>query len=306
MTDDPAPSRRSTIRRKLARLIAGRDPTNGEAGTAEAPGADDLGLRVSEFGAATVGDVMTPRVDIAAVDVDASLDEVLKLFVAEAHSRMPVYRDSLDSPLGFVHVKDIVAELVEAGWSPETLSSRPLERLLREVMFVPESMPLPDILRRMQSSRMHMAIVIDEFGGTDGLVCLEDVVEEIVGDLEDEHDEVSPAAQRRGRNVWDVDGLAEIEEVEELTGLTLAVSEFEDEVETMGGLASALAGRVPAAGDAIAHPGGLSLDILAADPRRVLRIRVRPTAKTQSPADPGKGVAQLSSASASDERQTGR
>lgn len=276
---DPPP--RTNLRRRIAELIGRRPGSDATSAMALNRAGDVLGLRVSEFEEASVADVMTPRVDITAVDIDSSLDDVLKLFVAEAHSRMPVYRDSLDSPLGFVHIKDIVAELVEAGWSPETLASRPLDRLLREVMFVPESMPLPDLLRRMQSSRMHMAIVIDEFGGTDGLVCLEDVVEEIVGDLEDEHDEISPAAERRGRNTWDVDGLAEIEQVEELTGLALGVAEFEDEVETMGGLVSALAGRVPKASDSIPHPNGLALDVLAADPRRVLRVRIRPTAKPQ-------------------------
>lgn len=282
MNDAPDPPPRTNLRKRIAQLIGRRPSAAQDLTPVELQQRNAIGLRVEEFEAGTVGDVMTPRSDITAVNVEASLDEVLKLFVAEAHSRMPVYRDTLDSALGFIHVKDIVAELVEAGWSAETLASRPLDRLLREVMFVPESMPLPDILRRMQSTRVHMAIVIDEFGGTDGLVCLEDVVEEIVGDLEDEHDEVVPAAQRRGRNTWDVDGLAHIEEVEELTGLALEVEEFEDEVETMGGLVSALAGRVPQASDSIPHPNGLALDVLAADPRRVLRIRIRPTAKAQA------------------------
>ncbi len=287
MTEDPEPPPRGNLRQRIAQLIGRRNAGEALPATEGAEGGDALGLKVKEFEAATVADVMTSRVDITAVDIDSSLDEVLKLFVAEAHSRMPVYRDSLDSPLGFVHVKDIVAELVEAGWSAETLASRPLERLLREVMFVPESMPLPDLLRRMQSTRIHMAIVIDEFGGTDGLVCLEDVVEEIVGDLEDEHDEVAPTAQRRGRNTWDVDGLADIDDVEQLTGLELGVAEFEDEVETVGGLVSALAGRVPQASDSITHPNGLSLDVLAADPRRVLRVRIRPIAKITTLADTG-------------------
>lgn len=285
MNDDPEPPPRTNLRQRIAQLIGRRQAANTAVNALEPEAGDALGLRVREFETATVRDVMISRADITAVDIEASLDDVLKLFVAEAHSRMPVYRDSLDSPLGFIHVKDIVAELVEAGWSAETLRSRPLERLLREVMFVPESMPLPDLLRRMQSSRMHMAIVIDEFGGTDGLVSLEDVVEEIVGDLEDEHDDVSPSAQRRGRNTWDVDGLAEIDDVEELTGLTLEVEEFEDEVETIGGLVSALAGRVPRASDTINHPNGFSLDVLAADPRRVLRVRIRPAAKPSVLAD---------------------
>lgn len=291
MNDDSEPAPRINIRQRIARLIGRRQTQDSPPPASEVSENDKLGLRVKEFEAATVRDVMISRADITAVNVEASLDEVLKLFVAEAHSRMPVYRDSLDSPLGFIHVKDIVAELVEAGWNAETLESRPLERLLREVMFVPESMPLPDLLRRMQSSRMHMAMVIDEFGGTDGLVSLEDVVEEIVGDLEDEHDDITPTAQRRGRNTWDVGGLAEIEDVEQLTGLSLKVEEFEDEVETIGGLVSALAGRVPQASDTISHPNGLSLDVLAADPRRVLRVRIRPSAKPPAHAETTSGIA---------------
>lgn len=291
MNDEPEPPPRTNLRQLIAQLVGRRPSVDASTNAPTLEPQDTLGLRVKEFEAATVRDVMISRADITAVDVDASLDEVLKLFVAEAHSRMPVYRDSLDQPLGFIHVKDIVAELVEAGWSAETLGSRPLERLLREVMFVPESMPLSDLLGRMQSTRLHLAIVIDEFGGTDGLVSLEDVVEKIVGDLEDEHDEVAPTAQRRGRNTWDVDGLADIEDVEELTGLALSVEEFEDEVETVGGLVSALAGRVPQASDSIDHPSGLTMDVLAADPRRVLRVRIRPSPKPSALADAAQGIA---------------
>jgi CBS domain containing-hemolysin-like protein len=196
-------------------------------------------------------------------------------FAAEAHSRMPVYRDSLDEPLGFIHIKDLVAEGVRAGWSAETLASRPLERLLREVMFVPESTPLPDLLIRMQASRIHIALVVDEYGGTGGMVCLEDLVEQIVGDIEDEHDEARPRILRRGKTTWEVDGLAEIHDVERETGLPVQVADFEDEVDTFGGLVSALAGRVPQTGETIEHPRGLIIEILEADPRRVVRAKLR-------------------------------
>jgi CBS domain containing-hemolysin-like protein len=200
---------------------------------------------------------------------------VLNLFAQEAHSRMPVYRDSLDEPLGFVHIKDVVTELVRLGWNAETLASRPLERLLRDIMFVPGSTRLPDLLVQMQASRIHIALVVDEYGGTGGMVCLEDLVEQIVGEIEDEHDEAKPLVTRRGRSVWDVDGLASIVDAERETGLHLAVEDFETDVDTIGGLVSALAGKVPAAGDIIEHPGGSKFEVVDADPRRVIRVRLR-------------------------------
>ncbi len=280
MPDEPprsdAPTRRS-IRARIARLIAGPEPATGEPGLA--PGEEGapptLPERARAFETATVADVMTSRVDVAAVEIDATLQQVLELFARDAHSRMPVYHDSLDEALGFVHIKDVVAELVRKGWSEETLSSRPLERLKREIMFVAESMRLPDLLLQMQSSRIHIAIVVDEYGGAGGVVCLEDLIEEIVGDIEDEHDATVPAVQRRGRNVWDVDALTSVEDVERKTGLKLAVEAFEDEIDTIGGLASALAGRLPQVGESVEHPSGARFEVIEADPRRIIRLRLR-------------------------------
>jgi CBS domain containing-hemolysin-like protein len=274
---------RITLRERLARLIAGA-PAQPELSSAQRPPAPAaIRLRLKEFETANVRDVMTSRVDIAAVEVGATLGDVLNLFAVEAHSRMPVYRDSLDEPLGFVHIKDVVGEVVRSGWSAETLSSRPLERLLRDIMFVPGSTLLPDLLVQMQASRIHIALVVDEYGGTGGMVCLEDLVEQIVGDIEDEHDDARPLVMRRGRNVWEVDGLADIAHAERETGLPLAVEDFEDEVDTIGGLVSALAGRVPQAGDSIPHPRGPVIDVIAADPRRVIRVRVRAPRPVPSP-----------------------
>lgn len=274
-SDEPSPTIRQTLRARLARLVAG--PVTAEAEPQATAGS--IRLRLKEFETASVRDVMTSRVDIAAVEVGATLGDVLTLFATQAHSRMPIYRDSLDEPLGFVHIKDVVAEVVRTGWSEETLASRPLERLMRELMFVPGSTRLPDLLVQMQSTRVHIAIVIDEYGGTGGMVCLEDLVEQIVGNIEDEHDEVTPPVLRRGRQTWDIDGLAYIEDVERETGLALAVAEFEDDVDTMGGLVSALAGRVPQIGDSISHPRGPVIEVLMADPRRVMRLRLRATPK---------------------------
>jgi CBS domain containing-hemolysin-like protein len=218
---------------------------------------------------------MTSRIEIAAVEIETTLGQLMNIFATEAHSRMPVYRDSLDEPLGFVHIKDAVAEGVRCGWTAETLASKPLARLIREVMFVPESTPLPDLLIRMQASRIHIALVIDEYGGTGGMVCLEDLVEQIVGDIDDEHDEAPPLIARRSKSSWEVAGLATIDDVVRETGLPVKVEDFETEVDTFGGLISAIAGRVPAVGETIEHPRGLTIEIIEADPRRVIRAKLR-------------------------------
>lgn len=244
----------------------------------------EIGVRVRMFEHASVRDVMISRMDIAAIEVNATLGEALKVFADQAHSRMPVYEETLDRAQGFVHIKDVVAEIARVGMSADCLSAKPLQRLTREILFVPESMLLPDLLVQMQATRIHMALVIDEFGGIAGLVSLEDLVEQIVGDIEDEHDEAAPLILRRGRNAWEADGLADIEDFERETGLSFMVAEFRDEVDTVGGLASAIAGRVPKPGDQIVHPGGFLIDVVSADPRRVTRLRVRPApARTAAP-----------------------
>jgi CBS domain containing-hemolysin-like protein len=282
MPTDGDPRQRTSLRERLAKLIAG-----GAAAARErqhppvTPSA--IRSRVKLFETASVRDVMTSRVDIAAVDVSSTLGDVLNLFAVEAHSRMPVYRDSIDEPLGFVHIKDVVAEVVRSGWTPDTLASRPLERLVRDLMFVPESTRLPDLLVQMQASRIHIALVVDEYGGTGGMVCLEDLVEQIVGDIEDEHDEARPLVMRRGRHLWEVDGLATVADAERETGLPLTIEDFEDEVDTIGGLVAAIAGRVLGAGESIDHPRGPTIEVIAADPRRVIRVRLR-AARPQPPA----------------------
>jgi CBS domain containing-hemolysin-like protein len=274
MPSNGDPPQRATLRERLARLIAGAAaPSQDQRHAPTAPSA--IRSRVKLFETASVRDVMTSRVDIAAVDVFSTLGDVLNLFAVEAHSRMPVYRDSLDEPLGFVHIKDVVAEIVRVGWKPETLASRPLERLVRDIMFVPESTRLPDLMIQMQASRIHIALVVDEYGGTGGMVCLEDLVEQIVGDIEDEHDEARPMVMRRGRHLWEADGLAVVSDVERETGLPLKLEDFEGEVDTIGGLVSAIAGRVLAAGESVEHPRGPTIEVVAADPRRVIRVRIR-------------------------------
>jgi CBS domain containing-hemolysin-like protein len=303
MPDGPPadPLARKTFRAKLARLIAGaaEEP---QAQPHADPGAPDaspraLRLRVTEFDSATVADVMSSRAEISAIEVSATLGEALKHFADEAHSRIPVYREELDEPVGFVHIKDIVGEVARLGWGAATLECRPLDRLKREILFVTGSMRLPDLLVRMQSTRIHIALVVDEYGGIDGVVCLEDLVEQIVGDIEDEHDEAPPPIVRKGRNTWEIDALAEIDAVERETRLSLSVEEHEADVGTLGGLATALAGRVPAVGEVIEHPLGHRLEVIEADPRRIVRLKLRAAgapkpARVAERADAGHEVAQ--------------
>ncbi|MEM7768168.1 MAG: transporter associated domain-containing protein [Pseudomonadota bacterium] len=189
--------------------------------------------------------------------------------------------------MGFVHIKDVVAELAETGGvcEPSAEPERaqpPLERLHRKMMYVPASMKLPDLLVRMQSTRIHLALVVDEYGGTDGIVSLEDLVEEIVGEIEDEHDDDPVTLIRRGRQVWEADARFEIDDFEGETGLDLALPDYEDEIDTLGGVAFALAGRIPVRGEVLSHPAGIDIEIVDADTRRIRRLRLR--AKPASPA----------------------
>jgi CBS domain containing-hemolysin-like protein len=277
-TDDTP---KKSFRQRLARLIAGQaeEPVAPEKARGPDASAAAMRFRAQEFETASVRDVMLARTEIGAIEVEATLGEVLDLFASSAHSRMPVYRETLDEPVGFVHIKDVVAELAKARWSSDALAQKPLETLVRKILFVAESERLPDLLVKMQQSRIHLALVVDEYGGIDGMVSLEDLVEQIVGDIEDEHDVAPPPILRRARNVWEVDGLAQIVDVERETRLHLAVEAHEADIETLGGLAAALAGRVPEAGVVIEHPLGHRLEIVASDPRRVLRLRVKAAGK---------------------------
>ena len=236
--------------------------------------------RVIAFDEKRVFDVMIPRADICAVDQDMALDELIHEFSEAGHSRMPVYSDDLDNPQGMVHIKDLVSLLSakqdtqsaakpEASKTPQTLSD-----ITRKVLYVPPSMRVVDLFLRMQVSRIHMALVIDEYGGTDGLVTIEDLIEEIVGEINDEHDtDDGPLVRERKAGGWEADARAELEELEGITGVTLANDD--DDVDTLGGLVFALAGRVPIRGEIIAHPSGLEIEVTDADVRRIRKLRIR-------------------------------
>ncbi len=217
----------------------------------------------------TAADVMVPRVDIVALDVETPLAEAVKSIVEQGHSRIPVYRELPDDVIGFIHAKDMLAPVAERR---ETR----LAPLLRKVLFVAPSVPILDLLVQMRQARTHIAMVVDEFGGIDGLVTIEDLIEEIVGEIEDEHDVADgPRLVERGDGTLIADARIPIEALEDRQGIRLRPAGEQDEVDTLGGLVSALAGRVPQRGEVILHPSGIEFEVLDADPRRIARLRVR-------------------------------
>jgi CBS domain containing-hemolysin-like protein len=232
--------------------------------------ADERALleRILNLHELSVEDVMVPRVDIVAVEEKTPLDTVVQVMTKDAHSRLPVYRRNLDDVMGMVHIKDILAQ---QG------SRRPfrLNKILRKVLFAAPSMKVMELLAQMRETRIHMAFVVDEFGGIDGLVTIEDLVEEIVGDIEDEFDETeAPQMKSEGRGVMLADARVTIEDFEERYG-PLVSDEERDDIDTLGGLVAALAGRVPSRGELVTHPGGYEFEVVDADRRRVRKLRVR-------------------------------
>lgn len=254
--------------------------------------AKSMMLNIIEFSSLRVDDVMVPRVDIVAIDETDTMQQLLEKFIDANHSRVPVYHETLDGVTGMIHVKDFLRWMAargidksgqqdEAGLTGlsiarETLAT-PVKQagLNREVLFVPPSMPATDLLVRMQASHTHLAIVIDEYGGTEGLVSIEDLVEVIVGDISDEHDteediEIKPIEDK----IYAADGRGDLSSMEELLGVDLLPEDEEEEADTLAGLIFKIAGRVPTRGEIIRHESGLEFEILESDPRRVKRVRI--------------------------------
>jgi CBS domain containing-hemolysin-like protein len=281
-SDDPSsPAPGTPHASRGFRAIMRRLRRGARADKTEAPpsggngGAVDIVDQAAAFKTLRVEDVMTPRADIIAVDIATPFEGVVAQFAEAEHSRMPVYRETLDDPLGVVHIKDVFKLLAGEGRAPAPTDPI-LHRLRREVLYIPASMRASDLLVKMQAARIHMALVIDEFGGTDGLVTLEDLLEAVVGEIEDEYDEAASVqvAERPG-GVIEADARAPLEDLEAMLGATLAPQDMEEEIDTIAGLVSALAGRVPQRGEVIEHPDGFDFEITDADPRRVKRVRVR-------------------------------
>ena len=238
------------------------------------PGEREILANLASFSEMRVHDVMVPRADVIAVDMATPLDQLAALFRDAQHSRLPIYRDTLDDPVGMVHVKDIMALLIPKDSQP-VQKTGVLQRVRRNVLFVPPSMRIVDLLLKMQKTRIHMALVIDEYGGTDGLVTIEDLVEEIVGDIEDEHDvDEVPMIQRREDGSFDASGRLAIDDLVDIAGADMVPAEQAEDIDTLGGLVFSLVGRVPQRGEIIRHPKGFEFEILDADPRRVKKVRV--------------------------------
>ena len=213
---------------------------------------------------------MIPRADIGAVEVNDSFNKVLEVFIKESHSRVPVYEKNLDNIIGMIHIKDLVKYQNEGNFEEGFL-----KKLKRDIIEIPPSMPVLDLLMKMQLTRLHMGIVIDEYGGTDGLVTIEDVIEEITGEIEDEHDEQNlPTLIKISPNSFEASARVEIKEFEKLSKINLFKYYNSDDVDTLGGLVVAMAGRVPQRGEILKHESGLTFEINEADPRRIKSIKI--------------------------------
>lgn len=229
---------------------------------------------VRKMGNQRVSDAMVTRADVIGVEANTPFEEVMEVFRSAGHSRLPVFRETLDDPLGFIHVKDLFmafgAQIVDAG----TIDGFKATNHLRRTLTVPPSMPCGTLLQAMQAQRMHMALVIDEYGGVDGLITIEDLLELIVGEIEDEHDTANDASWRlESDGSYRAAARTYLDDFEEETGIRLLDHEDED-IDTLGGLVFWLCNRIPARGEVIRHPDGHEFEILDADPRRIKRLRV--------------------------------
>ena len=281
----------ATIREDLAEALA--DDEVASAFTPEERAMLSNILRLREV---HVDDAMVPRADIDAVEIGTSVGDLLVKFRESGHSRMPVFRETLDDPVGLVHIKDLMAYITRAAAGiPDPKKKKNGRRLhadidlqkvdlnknlaeadlVRNILFVPPSMPVPALLASMQATRMQMALVIDEYGGTDGVVSLEDVVEMVVGDIEDEHDaDIGSMIVPDGEGVFLADARADLDDVSAAVGADFAPGDEGEDVDTIGGLVYSLIGRIPVRGELITVPGGFELEILDADPRRIKRLRI--------------------------------
>ena len=275
----PGLRERQTLRQSIETALDEESVADDELGSQER----HMLKNILSFAGKRVDDVLLPRADIVALEISSSLEDLLDLMQEKSHSRMPIYRDTLDEPIGMVHIKDVLSWMAA---HPNDRKSFDLRTIRRPVLFVPPSMPVRDLLLKMQSSHIHMALVVDEYGGTDGLVSIEDLVEEIVGDIEDEHD-VTERASLVKLEDGSIDALARtpIEDLEEMLGLVLVDPDTDDDADTLGGLVFSLVGRVPQRGELIAHPAGIEFEIRDADPRRIKQLRIQGTAVSAKGSD---------------------
>ena len=260
--DDSEPTLREEIEDAIDEAEDSR-PVAGDLSPAER----QMLRNLLHFGEQTAGDICVTRGDIMAVPSSIGFDELVRAFADAGHSRLPVYGESLDNVIGMIHIKDVFMASVDPSLD------RSVAALMREPLFVPESMGVIELLARMRQQRIHLGIVVDEFGGTEGLVTIEDVVEEIVGDIEDEHDEAEAGMLTMiDEGLWEADARLELDELAQAVDPRL--SSKDDEVDTVGGLVFLLAGHIPTKGECVSHPSGWTIEALDSDPRRILRVRL--------------------------------
>ncbi len=233
------------------------------------------GIGLGNLHAKRVEDVAIPRADMVSVPVDIALDDLIQVFRDSGLTRLPVYKETLDTPIGLIHLKDLALQHGFGGKGAKK-GGFSLKRLVREVIFVPPSMPIGVLLQQMQSGRKHMALVIDEYGGVDGLVTIEDLIEQVIGEIEDEHDIDEADTWRLEKpGVYIAQSRAPLEDFEADIGLRLSDDDTDEEIDTLGGLVFMMIGRVPMRGEVVKHASGAEFEIVDADPRRIKRIRVR-------------------------------
>ncbi|MGA7489423.1 MAG: hemolysin family protein [Xanthobacteraceae bacterium] len=282
--------RSNTVRANLKDVLEGGTGETGFSPTERIMLTNILGLRERR-----VADVMVPRADIIAVQRDIPLGELMKVFESAGHSRLVVYDDTLDDAVGMVHIRDLVAFMTmraAASAKANTRRKRPFPagldlkavdlsmplsatQIIREILYAPPSMPVLDLLAKMQTTRIHLALVVDEYGGSDGVVSIEDVVEQVVGEIADEHDEESPpGVVRQADGSYLADARAGLEDLSTIIGAEFDVGEVANEVDTLAGYVATRIGRVPVRGELVPGPGPFELEILDADPRRVKKLRI--------------------------------
>ena len=222
------------------------------------------------FGKSRVEDSMVPRADIISADINTPAEEIIKLFSECNHSRIAIYRENLDDPVGMLHIKDFVGALSEKNIEEITI-----EPLVKDLLFVPPSMKSRELLLKMQVSRVHMALVVDEYGGTDGLLTIENLIEEIVGEIEDEHSDAEVHKINIYENFIYIPARATIQEAEEILGFELLSDDIDEEIDTIGGLVFLLAGRIPQRGELITHPKDFEIEIREVDQRKIINVRFR-------------------------------
>ena len=272
----------ASVREAIEELIEESDTTP----AAIDPDERTLLVNILRLHEVTAADVMLPRAEIVATDIETSIDDIIDLMARDAHSRVPVFRETLDDVVGFVHIKDVLG-LARGD------TKTPVSALVRDIIFAAPSTRVLDLLLEMRMTHVHMAIVVDEFGGVDGLITIEDLVEEIVGEIEDEHDDEGPLMTRSADGSVLADARVRVAEYEEEFG-AFASDEEREEVDTLGGILFKLLDRVPRRAEVVTHPAGLEFEVVDADPRRIKRIRIRRSTITgpqpESPGSDGHGT----------------